>query len=222
MIHPTAIIDPKAELGEGVEIGPYVVIEKGVIDRRGDEDQIPRLHQRRNPDRQRIVRFISSPPSEKRLRPLPTRGRRRSSIIGDNNVIREYVTLNRATVAGGGKTVIGNNNYFMAYSHVAHDCTYWKPGHPRQRSHPGRTHHDRRLCHDRRTLGGPSVLPDRDPCLYQRPDGRQPGYSSLHAGRRRPGQAVRTQHRGSETPPFFRRGHEGPEKSLPHHLSLRA
>jgi UDP-N-acetylglucosamine acyltransferase len=121
MIHPTAIIDPKAEIGEGVEIGPYVVVEKGVsIDAGtrirphvfiGEGTQIGKNCQ--------IFQFSSIGEAPQAF---AYKGEKTLLIIGDNNVIREYVTLNRATVAGGGKTVIGNNNFIMAYSHVAHDC----------------------------------------------------------------------------------------------------
>jgi UDP-N-acetylglucosamine acyltransferase len=122
MIHPTAIIDSKAEIGEGVEIGPYVVIEKGVTIGEGtnvrshvcirEGSQIGRNCQ--------IYQFSSIGEAPQAF---AYRGEKTLLIIGDNNIIREYVTLNRATAKGGGKTVIGNSNYIMAYSHVAHDCT---------------------------------------------------------------------------------------------------
>jgi len=122
MIHPTAIIDRTAEIGEGVEIGPYVVIEKGVTIGSGthirshacirEGSQIGKGCQ--------IFQFSSIGEAPQAF---AYKGEKTLLIVGDNNIIREYVTLNRATVTGGGKTVIGNNNYFMAYSHVAHDCT---------------------------------------------------------------------------------------------------
>ena len=122
MIHPTAIIDRTAEIGEGVEIGPYVVIEKGVTIGSGthirshacirEGSQIGKGCQ--------IFQFSSIGEAPQAF---AYKGEKTLLIVGDNNIIREYVTLNRATVTGGGKTMIGNNNYFMAYSHVAHDCT---------------------------------------------------------------------------------------------------
>ncbi len=122
MIHPTAIIDSKAEIGKDVEIGPYVVIDKGVTIGEGtnirshvcirEGTQIGKNCQ--------IYQFSSIGEAPQAF---AYRGEKTLLVIGDNNIIREYVTLNRATAKGGGKTVIGNNNYFMAYSHVAHDCT---------------------------------------------------------------------------------------------------
>ena len=121
MIHPTAIVDPKAEIGEGVDIGPYSVIEKGVsIDQ---ETKVgPHVIIRegtRIGKRCRIFQFAS-------VGEAPQfsgyKGEKTFLQIGDENIIREFVTLHRGTVKGGGKTVIGNKNFFMAYSHVAHDC----------------------------------------------------------------------------------------------------
>ena len=121
MIHPTAIVDPKAEIGEGVEIGPYAVIEKGVTIGAGTKirphvvigegTQIGKKCQ--------IFQFSSIGEAPQAF---AYKGEKTLLLIGDNNIIREFVTLNRGTVTGGGKTVIGNNNFFMAYSHVAHDC----------------------------------------------------------------------------------------------------
>jgi len=121
MIHPAAIVDPKAEIDEGVDIGPFVVVEKEVRIGAGSKikshvfisegSQIGRnCH---------IYQFSSIGEAPQAF---AYKGEKTLLIIGDNNIIREYVTLNRGTVPGGGKTVIGNNNYIMAYSHVAHDC----------------------------------------------------------------------------------------------------
>jgi len=121
MIHPTAIVDPKAEIGEGVDIGPYSVIEKGVVI--DQETKVgPHVIIRegtRIGKRCRIFQFSS-------VGEAPQfsgyKGEKTFLQIGDENIIREFVTLHRGTVKGGGKTVIGNKNFFMAYSHVAHDC----------------------------------------------------------------------------------------------------
>jgi len=121
MIHPTAIIDSKADIREGVEIGPYCVIEKGVSISEGTKigphvviregTQIGKQCQ--------ISQFAS-------IGEAPQfsgyKGEKTFLQIGDRNIIREFVTLHRGTVKGGGKTVIGNENFIMAYSHVAHDC----------------------------------------------------------------------------------------------------
>jgi UDP-N-acetylglucosamine acyltransferase len=121
MIHPTAIVDPKAKIGEEVEIGPYSVIEKGVSIGEGTKigshvviregTQIGKQCQ--------VFQFASIGEAPQFL---GYKGEKTSLQMGDRNIIREFVTLHRGTPHGGGKTVIGNNNYFMAYCHVAHDC----------------------------------------------------------------------------------------------------
>ncbi|OGP93510.1 MAG: acyl-[acyl-carrier-protein]--UDP-N-acetylglucosamine O-acyltransferase [Deltaproteobacteria bacterium RBG_16_48_10] len=121
MIHPTAVVDPKAEIGGDVEIGPYSVIEKGVVIGPGSRirshafigegTQIGKKCQ--------IYQFASVGEAPQAL---AYRGEETCLLMGDQNIVREFVTLNRGTLPGGGKTVIGHNNLFMAYSHVAHDC----------------------------------------------------------------------------------------------------
>jgi UDP-N-acetylglucosamine acyltransferase len=121
MIHPTAVIDPKAEIEEGVEIGPYSVIGKGVSI--GGETKIgPHVVIREGTHigkRCQIFQFASIGEAPQAFF---YRGEKTSLMIGDQNIVREFVTLHRGTIKGGGKTIIGNGNYFMAYSHVAHDC----------------------------------------------------------------------------------------------------
>jgi UDP-N-acetylglucosamine acyltransferase len=121
MIHPTALVDPKAELGEGVEIGPFAVIEQGVT--LGEGTKIgPHVIIREGTQigkRCHIFQFCSVGEAPQAF---AYKGEKTSLIVGDQNVIREYVTLHRGTLHGGGRTVIGCRNYFMAYSHVAHDC----------------------------------------------------------------------------------------------------
>jgi len=121
MIHPTAIIDPKAEISDGVEIDPYSVIEKDVII--GEETKIgPHVVIRegtRIGKRCQIFQFSSIGEAPQAF---AYKGEKTNVLIGDQNIFREFVTIHRGTAHGGGKTVIGNGNYFMAYSHVAHDC----------------------------------------------------------------------------------------------------
>lgn len=121
MIHPTAIIDPKAVIGEGVEIGPYSVIEKDITI--GEATKIgPHVVIRegtRIGKRCQIYQFASIGEAPQAF---AYRGEKTSLLIGDQNIFREFVTIHRGTLPGGGKTAIGNNNYFMAYAHVAHDC----------------------------------------------------------------------------------------------------
>jgi UDP-N-acetylglucosamine acyltransferase len=121
MIHPTAIIDPKAEISEGVEIGPYSVIEKNVLIGEGTKIG-PHVVIREGTHigkRCQIFQFASIGEAPQAV---AYRGEKTSLFIGDQNMIREFVTLHRGTVKGGGKTVLGNENFIMAYSHVAHDC----------------------------------------------------------------------------------------------------
>ncbi len=121
MIHATAVVDPGAVIADDVEIGPYSIVgvdvEIGAGCRIGPHVVImgPSRIGREN----RIFQFasIGEEPQDKKYR-----GEHSWLELGDRNVIREYVTLNRGTAEGGGKTVIGSDNLFMAYSHVAHDC----------------------------------------------------------------------------------------------------
>lgn len=121
LIHPTAIIDPRAELGQEVAVGAYTVIEEGVFVDVGTQigphvyiDRHTRIGKNC-----RISPFasIGTPPQDKKFK-----GEKTEVVIGDDNVIREYVTINRGTPAGGGLTSLGDQNLLMAYVHVAHDC----------------------------------------------------------------------------------------------------
>ena len=120
-IHPTAVIDPTAQLSSDVEVGPYAVIGAGVsIDsgtRIGPHCVIegPTSIGRGN----RIWQFASlgAAPQDKKYAGEPTRLE-----IGDNNTIREFCTFNRGTAQDAGVTRVGNDNWIMAYVHLAHDC----------------------------------------------------------------------------------------------------
>jgi len=121
MIHPTAIVDSKAEISEGVEIGPYSVIEKNVLIGEGTKIG-PHVVIREGTyigKQCQISQFASIGEAPQFL---GYKGEKTFLQIGDHNIIREFVTLHRGTIKGGGKTVIGNENFLMAYSHVAHDC----------------------------------------------------------------------------------------------------
>lgn len=121
MIHPTAIIDPKAELSPDVEVGAYSIIGPDVtIDsgtRVGAHVVIegPTAIGKNN----NIFQFSSlgAAPQDKKYAGEPTRLE-----IGDNNTIREFCTFNRGTSQDAGITRIGNDNWIMAYVHIAHDC----------------------------------------------------------------------------------------------------
>lgn len=120
-IHPTAIVSPEAELDDGVGVGAYAVVGAGV--QVGAGTQVGPHAVLEGPTRigagNRIFPFASvgSAPQDKKYQGEPTRLE-----IGDRNVIRECVTLNRGTAKDQGVTVIGSDNLFMAYAHVAHDC----------------------------------------------------------------------------------------------------
>ncbi|WP_127996452.1 acyl-ACP--UDP-N-acetylglucosamine O-acyltransferase [Piscinibacter defluvii] len=120
-IHPSAVVDPAAELGENVTIGPYAVVNAGV--RIGEGTSIGAhavIDGRTTIGRDnRIFPFaaIGGMPQDKKYRGEPT-----ELIIGDGNTIREYCTLNTGTVQDGGVTRIGDDNWIMAYVHIAHDC----------------------------------------------------------------------------------------------------
>ncbi|RME28527.1 MAG: acyl-ACP--UDP-N-acetylglucosamine O-acyltransferase [Deltaproteobacteria bacterium] len=120
-IHPTAIIDPQAELAASVDVGPYAIIGPGVV---LHDDVIigahavvtgPTVIGARTRVHPHAV--LGEDPQDKKYAGEDTR-----LIIGEDNVFREFSTANRGTVQGGGETRIGDGNLFMAYSHVAHDC----------------------------------------------------------------------------------------------------
>lgn len=121
MIATNAIIDPSARIAEGVTIGPWSVIgpdvEIGANTYVGPHVVIngPTVIGKNN----QIFQFssIGDAPQDKRYRGEKTRLE-----IGDNNVIREFCTISRGTTNGGGITRIGNDNFFMAYVHIGHDC----------------------------------------------------------------------------------------------------
>ena len=120
-IHPTAIVDPKAQIGAGVSIGAYSVIGADV--EIGDNTWVGPHVVINGPTKigknNKIHQFSSlgEAPQDKKYNGEPTRLE-----IGDRNIIRECVTMNRGTPNGGGVTHIGNDGLFMAYIHVAHDC----------------------------------------------------------------------------------------------------
>lgn len=120
-IHQTAVIDPSARIHETVQIGPYAIIEGPVVI---GEGTVVKAHASvAGPTtigaRNTIGSFtsIGAPPQDINYKGEPT-----ELIIGDDNQIREYVSIHRGTVAGHGKTVVGNNNMIMSYCHIAHDC----------------------------------------------------------------------------------------------------
>ena len=120
-VHPTAIVHPKARLGEGVIVGPYAIIDEhvsvGAHTRIGAHCVIEGRTTIGADCQIFTGAVIGSIPQD-----LKYRGEESYLVIGDRNQIREYVTINPGTEGGGGKTVIGSDGLFMAYAHVAHDC----------------------------------------------------------------------------------------------------
>ena len=120
-IHPSAVVSSGAELAAGVKIGPFSAVGGDVIigcDTVIGSHVIIEGHTRMG-EKNRIFPFscIGTPPQDTGYSNEDTR-----LIMGDNNVVREYVTINRATTKDEWETVMGNDNYLMAYAHVAHDC----------------------------------------------------------------------------------------------------
>ena len=121
MIHNSSVIDKKAKIGEGVKIGPFCYIGPEV--QISDEvELISSVHiegSTKIGQATKIFPFasIGTPPQDKKYK-----GEDNSLEIGENNIIREYVTINPGTKGGGGKTIIGDNCLLMISSHVAHDC----------------------------------------------------------------------------------------------------
>ncbi|MFY9221409.1 MAG: acyl-ACP--UDP-N-acetylglucosamine O-acyltransferase [Blastocatellia bacterium] len=120
-IHPSAIISPQAELAETVKIGPYAIIGDGVV-----------LHDNVEIGAHACVDGPTEIGQDSKLFPyaclgqipqdLKYKGEETKLIVGKRNVFREFVTVHRGTVGGGGLTKVGDDNFFMAQSHIAHDC----------------------------------------------------------------------------------------------------
>jgi UDP-N-acetylglucosamine acyltransferase len=120
-IHPTAIVNSRAKLASGVEIGPYCIIGSGV--KLGKNTKLlgnVHIEQTEIGSDCTVYPFttIGLPPQD-----IKYKGEKTRVQIGNNNIIREYISIHRASVGGDGVTKIGDNNFLMAYVHIAHDCT---------------------------------------------------------------------------------------------------
>lgn len=120
-VHPTAIVDKNAKIGNDVCIGPYSIIGPNVQIGNGTKLEAHVVIDGHTivGENNKISPFasIGQPPQDLKYKGEPTR-----VVIGNDNLIREYVTINCGTVNGHAVTTVGNNNMLMAYSHVAHDC----------------------------------------------------------------------------------------------------
>lgn len=120
-IHKTALVSPKAEIADDVFIGPYCTIGDGVILHKGSRllSHILMDGNTEIGENCTIYPFasIGLPPQD-----LKYKDEKTGVKIGNNNILREYVNIHRASVGGNGLTEIGNSNFLMAYVHIAHDC----------------------------------------------------------------------------------------------------
>jgi UDP-N-acetylglucosamine acyltransferase len=121
MIHETALIDPSAIIADDVQIGAYTIIEEDVQIGSGSiiKHHVTIAKHTEIGKNNTIYQYssIGEANQDKKYNDEPTR-----TIIGDNNTIREYVTIHRGTVDDQGVTHLGNDNWIMAYVHIAHDC----------------------------------------------------------------------------------------------------
>ncbi len=122
VVHSTATVHPKAHLEPGVRVGPYSVINAGVVLGKNTVVDahvfIDGLIEIGKDCRFFAFSAVGTDPQDVGYSQEPTRVK-----IGDRNLFREFITINRGTTKDLGITTIGNDNYLMAYSHVAHDCT---------------------------------------------------------------------------------------------------
>jgi UDP-N-acetylglucosamine acyltransferase len=120
-IHPQAIVHPKAQLAEDVVIGPFCVVGEHVSIKKGTRllSHVSVEGWSEIGERCELHPFVSigGPPQHLGYKGEPTK-----VIVGNDNIFREYVTINRGTAQGGGVTAVGSKNFLMAYVHVAHDC----------------------------------------------------------------------------------------------------
>ena len=121
MIHQSSVIDKRAELGKNIKIGPYCYVGKNV--KLGDNvELISNVHIEGNTTIGKGTKFFPFSSIGTDPQDLKFKGEKNYLVIGENNLIREYVTINPGTEGGGSVTKIGNNCLFMISSHIAHDC----------------------------------------------------------------------------------------------------
>lgn len=120
-VHASAIVDPRARVDASVEIGPYAIVGADVVigagSRVGAHCVIEGPTEIGRDNHIHAHAAVGGAPQDKKYAGEPTLLK-----IGNGNTIREFVTINRGTVQGGGVTTIGDDNWIMAYVHIAHDC----------------------------------------------------------------------------------------------------
>ena len=121
MIHNSSVVDKKAKIGNNVKVGPFCYIGPNV-ELQEDVELISNVHIEGNTKIGKGTKIFPFASIGTMPQDLKFKGETNSVLIGENNMIREYVTINPGTKGGGGKTIIGNNCLFMISSHIAHDC----------------------------------------------------------------------------------------------------
>ncbi len=218
LIHTTAIVDPAARLAADVEVGPYTIIgphvEIGAGSRIGPHTVI--TGHTRIGAKNTISQFVSvgDAPQDKKYGGEPTRLE-----IGDGNTIRECCTINRGTIQGGGVTRVGNDNWIMAYVHIAHDCRVGNRAiFANSAQLAGHV-----LVDDDAVLGGftggTSILSRRGSQHYGSQHGGAAGHPAVRDRLGQPGASIRHQQRRIAAARLFERDHFGTEARLQNTVS---
>ena len=121
MIHNSSVIDKKAEISKNVKIGPFCYVGP-YVKLKENVELISNVHIEGNTTIGKGTRIFPYASIGTQPQDLKFRGENNSLVVGENNLIREYVTINPGTEGGGSKTIVGNNCLFMISSHIAHDC----------------------------------------------------------------------------------------------------
>ena len=121
MIHNSSVIDKKAKISKKIKIGPFCYVGPNV-ELKDDVELISNVHIEGNTSIGKGTRIFPFASIGTQPQDLKFKGEKNNLVIGENNLIREYVTINPGTKGGGSETIIGNNCLFMISSHIAHDC----------------------------------------------------------------------------------------------------
>ena len=121
MIHKSSVIDTKAKISKNVKIGPFCYVGPDV-QLNENVELVSNVHIEGNTNIGHSTKIFPFASIGTQPQDLKYNNEKNSTIIGDNNIIREYVTINPGTEGGGLRTIIGNNCLFMISSHIAHDC----------------------------------------------------------------------------------------------------